>query len=121
MSVCLKCGLPKELCTCSQLVLEEQVAKIEHIKRKFGKEVTIIRGINFDDLGNEAVKELIKTLKKKLACGGTFDKENKWIELQGTHKDGVKKILIEQGFNVEGHDKNNGVNGEKSEGDKIKQ
>ena len=62
MSVCPKCGLPEELCTCSQLILEEQVAKVKVVKRRYGKPVTLITGINFDELGQTAVKELIKNL-----------------------------------------------------------
>jgi|GEM_PF-174615 len=103
MNVCPKCGLPKELCTCSQIIMEEQVVKVETAKRRYGKPVTIIRGINFDELGPAAIKDLIKTLKRKLACGGTFDKDNKSIELQGSHVNEVKKVLHDQGFKVEGY------------------
>jgi len=117
MSVCPKCGLPKELCTCSQLVLEEQLAKVETAKRRYAKPVTISRGINFEELGQEEVKELIRVLKKKLACGGTYDKDNKWIELQGSHKNEVKAILNERGFKVEGYEKGDGSNGSSSESD----
>ena len=42
------------------------------------------------------LKDLAKKLKSELACGGTI-KEGK-IELQGEHKQKVKKILIEYGF-----------------------
>ncbi|MFA5406005.1 MAG: stress response translation initiation inhibitor YciH [Candidatus Nanoarchaeia archaeon] len=118
MSVCSKCGLPKELCTCSQLILEEQVAKVETAKRRYGKPVTIIRGINFEELGPDEVKDLIKILKKKLACGGTYDKDNKWVELQGSHKNEVMEILIEKGFKVEGYEsKRNDNNGDDDKSD----
>lgn len=102
MSVCPKCGLPKELCTCSQLLMAEQTIRVDIDKRRFGKPVTLIRGI---ELSPEDVKDLIKELKMKLACGGTYDKDNKWIELQGSHKNEVTKILTARGFNVEGHGK----------------
>ncbi len=102
MTVCPKCGLPEELCTCNQLIKEEQVAKVETAKRRYGKPVTIIRGINFEELGQTAVKDLIKTLKRKLACGGTYDKENKWVELQGSHKEETIKVLSSLGYKVEG-------------------
>jgi len=40
----------------------------------------------------------LKKLKSRLACGGTY-KDGK-IELQGDHKDKVKKILEESGFSA---------------------
>ncbi len=46
-----------------------------------------------------SMRELIKKLKSRLACGGTA-KEGR-IELQGDHKNRVKKILIESGFTPE--------------------
>jgi len=85
--------------------MEEQLIKVEGAKRRYGKPVTIVRGINFEELGPAAVKDLVKMLKRKLACGGTYDKENKWIELQGRHKESVKEILAKQGFKVEGYGK----------------
>ena len=36
--------------------------------RKFRKKITVLEGLE----DNETVRELEKTLKKKLACGGTF-------------------------------------------------
>ena len=63
------------------------------IKRKFGKKVTIVEGIDEKQLD---LKALTKTLKSKLACGGTA-KEGR-IELQGNHKVRVKEVLVEMGF-----------------------
>ncbi len=102
MDICPKCGLPQELCTCSELAKNEFAAKVDVVKRRYGKPVTIIRGLDFDGLGQDKIKELIKELKRKLACGGTFDKENKWIELQGSHKQEVERILVNNGYKVEG-------------------
>jgi len=66
--------------------------KIYTVKRRFGKYVTVIEGIE-----KEAnPKELASKLKAKLACGGTF-KDNK-IELQGEHIARVKKLLLAAGF-----------------------
>lgn len=64
------------------------------VKRKFGKVVTIIEGIS-----QESVKDIVKTLKSRLACGGTV-KDNH-VELQGDHKERVKEILVELGFSSE--------------------
>lgn len=55
--------------------------------------VTIISGLDPKAVN---IKELTKTLKTKIACGGTF--KDGVIELQGEHVDKVKDILIKQGF-----------------------
>lgn len=86
-------GLPSEL---EELEKEEQRIEVSITKRRYGKEVTIIKGIegrriDLDDLASD--------LKKKLACGGTV-KDGK-IELQGNHIGRVKEALMEQGFNEE--------------------
>jgi len=91
--VCSVCGLPKELCICDTLAKETQKIRIYAENKRFGKVVTVIEGIddkNFD------VKSLLKKLKRKLACGGTY--KEKRIELQGNHVLKVKKLLIEEGF-----------------------
>lgn len=61
-------------------------------KRSFGKWVTIIEGITED----ANPKGIAKKLKSALACGGTY-KEGK-IEIQGNHKNKIKKLLIDAGF-----------------------
>jgi translation initiation factor 1 len=81
-------------------------AKISTTTRRYGKPVTLIKGLNFEGLTKEKIEELIKILKTSCACGGTYDKENKQIELQGNHKDKVKGILVKNGFKVEGYDRN---------------
>ncbi len=91
--ICPKCGLPKELCVCETIAKKDQQIKIKVEKRKFGKLITIIEGIDEKDID---IKELAKNLKNKLACGGT-SKEGK-IELQGDHAQKAKRILIDLGF-----------------------
>ncbi len=91
--VCQVCGLPKELCICETIARETQKIKVYSEKRKFGKTITIVEGI---DPKNIDVKALLKKMKKKLACGGTY--KNGRLELQGDHKLKVKKLLIEEGF-----------------------
>ncbi|MEM2006374.1 MAG: stress response translation initiation inhibitor YciH [Sulfolobales archaeon] len=82
-------GLPEELCV--QISSEQQIVKIRVEKRKFGKEVTVIEGLD----GNVYnLKEVASRLKSKLAVGGTV-KDNH-IELQGNQKIRVKQLLIEE-------------------------
>ena len=90
--VCPICGLPKELCICGTIAKEEAKIKVFVEKRRFGKTVTIVEGI--DEKANP--KELTKKLKTKLAAGGTF--KNGRIELRGDHGTKMKKLLVEAGF-----------------------
>ena len=91
--ICPKCGLPLEICACQALEKEEaQKIKVYTTKMRFGKLVTIVEGLSADDLAGTA-----KELKMRLACGGT-SKEGR-IVLQGNHKDKVRKLLVELGYN----------------------
>ena len=93
MNVCPKCGLVKELCVCEAIAKEEQRIKVQMVKRKFGKLITVVTGI--DDKSID-IKDLAKKLKSKFACGGTV--KDGVIELQGDHKQKVKEELIKMGF-----------------------
>jgi len=92
--ICSVCGLPKDLCVCEEVAKEQQQIVIKVNKRRYGKEVTIIKGINSSEINLE---ELAKFLKSKLACGGTV--KNGIIELQGNHINRVRNILVKKGFN----------------------
>jgi translation initiation factor 1 len=89
--ICPVCGLPKELCSCKIIEREARKVKIYTTTRKYRKLITVIEGID-----KKSGKSVSKQLKRKLACGGTF-KEGR-IELQGNHKDRVKDLLINLGF-----------------------
>ena len=91
--ICSTCGLPEDLCVCEAIAKEEQTITIKEVKRRFGKMMTVIEGI---DARNINMKDLTKKLKSKLACGGTL-KENS-VELQGRQKEKAKKALIGLGF-----------------------
>lgn len=39
---------------------------------------------------------ILKTLKKKLGCGGSY--KDGWMEFQGEIKDKVRELLVESGF-----------------------
>ncbi|BCU70749.1 stress response translation initiation inhibitor YciH [Stygiolobus caldivivus] len=84
-------GLPPDIC--EQLNREEQFIKIKVEKRRYGKEVTIIEGLNGTDAD---LKKIASELKSKLAAGGTV--KNGKIELQGDHRDRVKEILTKMGY-----------------------
>jgi len=90
--ICPVCGLPKELCTCDELDKEKPI-RVYTERARYRRLVTIIEGI-------EDGEKIVKQLKSKLACGGTY--KDKKIILQGDHKRRLKKILEEMGYtNIE--------------------
>ncbi|MDD5253597.1 MAG: translation initiation factor [Candidatus Nanoarchaeia archaeon] len=91
--ICPKCGLPKALCVCETIAKEDQEIKVILEKRKFGKIITLIKGLDNKSIDT---KELTKKLKSALACGGTAKGDA--IELQGNHLQRVKKELVKLGF-----------------------
>jgi len=103
MTVCEMCGLPKDLCVCESIAKETQKIIIKIEKKKFNKKYTIVTGVDEKDIN---IDHLMKSLKGKLACGGTY-KEGQ-IELQGAggqtpaaereHTQKVKEILLNLGF-----------------------
>lgn len=96
--ICPRCGLPKELCVCDILDREaSKKIKIYTAKRKFNKFVTVVEGMAGDEL-----EKTTKELKRILACGGTY--KDGFIELQGNHKEEVKKALMELGYSEDSID-----------------
>ena len=85
MDICPKCGLPKQACVCEEIAKGHQQIEVKSEKRRFGKISTIITGLEDVD-----VKDIARKLKSELACGGTV--KNKVIELQGNHKNKIKRI-----------------------------
>jgi translation initiation factor 1 len=94
--LCQVCGLPKELCACENIAREQQLIVISSQKRRYGKLVTIVEGINENDIN---IDELARTLKTKCASGGTV-KDGR-IELQGEHRKKVEQVMKDMGFQVE--------------------
>ena len=94
--ICPKCGLPKEICVCEDIAREQQRISIVVDKRRYGKMMTIVDGINPHELD---IDTLISNLKTICACGGTI-KDGK-IELQGDHRIKVKESLEKMGFMVD--------------------
>ncbi|MGC9060922.1 MAG: stress response translation initiation inhibitor YciH, partial [Thermoplasmata archaeon] len=66
--VCPVCGLPEDLCICEQIAKETQQVKVYTDRRRYGKTVTIVEGIDGADID---MHELAKKLKMKCASGGT--------------------------------------------------
>ena len=93
MNICKKCGQPEELCICETIAIEQQKIKVYTARRKYGKPVTIIEGLETKNIN---IKELIAKIRQKLACGGTV--KDSTLELQGNHKSKVKDVLIGLGF-----------------------
>ncbi|MCQ2055908.1 MAG: stress response translation initiation inhibitor YciH [archaeon] len=94
--ICPVCGLPKELCMCEEIAREQQSVTISVDSRRYGKVVTVIDGIDENDID---INDLSKQLKSKCATGGT-SKDGR-IELQGDHKKKVKAVLEDMGFRTE--------------------
>ena len=90
------CGLQQEVCICQEIAKEQQKAVISVVRRRYGKMVTIVEGIDDSaiDLG-----QLAKILKGACASGGTV--KDRTIELQGDHKKRASKVLEQNGYKVE--------------------
>ncbi len=91
--ICKVCGLPKELCICEEVAKEQQRITIKINRRRYGKEVTIVEGLDPHEIN---LHELATHLKSKLACGGTVKGSS--IELQGNHGNRMVNLLVERGF-----------------------
>jgi len=92
MDICPKCGLPLQACVCKEIAKTEQKIKVITDKRRYGKIITLVLGLSND----VDMKEIARSLKSELACGGTI--KNNQIELQGEHRKKVKPILVRLGF-----------------------
>jgi len=90
--ICPKCGLPLDICACQSIQKQTtQSIKIYATKKRFNKLVTIVEGLSDSEL-----KETAKTLKHKLACGGSY--KDGIVVLQGDHKSKAREILVSIGY-----------------------
>jgi len=74
------------------LIKEDSVIKIRMVRRRYGKKVTILEGLDEDT----NLAELTSKLKSKLACGGAS--KGNTIELQGDQRSKVKGVLLKMGY-----------------------
>jgi translation initiation factor 1 len=86
-------GLPKELSVWENISKQDQQIIVAIERRKFGKQYTVIKGIEQKSID---LKDLTKKLKNKFACGGCH--KGNTIELQGDHLHKIKDFLIGEGF-----------------------
>ena len=94
--ICSTCGLPKEICVCEDLGRETTVLTVGMDTRRYGKAVTVVRGLesNVDE-----AEKLARDLKKALATGGSG--KAGVIVLQGDHRKEAARILADKGYRVQ--------------------
>lgn len=91
--ICPICSLPKDICRCQELAKTEQRIKVRVERRKWGREVTLLDGIDSRDI---SLSKLVTRLKSRLACGGSA--KDGTIVLQGDHRHQIKGVLEDLGF-----------------------
>ena len=77
----------------SELMPKNQHQLVFTFEKRNGKPVTNVGRFN---ISLDEKKEVLKLLKKKLACGCAINEE--WLELQGDVKDKIKTILESDGW-----------------------
>lgn len=82
-----------------QTITKEKALIRIRLENRRGHYITIVDFGNSEDAKQLGIKDMARELKKRLAAGGTI--RDSWIELQGDHRQKVKKILIEMGFKEE--------------------
>jgi len=77
----------------NEIIPKNQHQLVFTMEKRKGKPVTLLGRFYLEE---KEKKEVLKLLKKKLACGGAIKEE--WIELQGDVKEKVKTILQGNGW-----------------------
>lgn len=101
-STCDRCGALEQDCQCPppapiRKPPEKQTARIAIEKRKKGKVVTVVSGLDSNDYD---LPELLTKLKSACGAGGALKDET--LEIQGKHVESVREILAKIGFKVKG-------------------
>lgn len=94
-AICPTCGLPKEICVCEDLGRETTVLSVGVDTRRYGKAVTVVRGL---ESSPDEAEKLARELKRSLATGGSG--KAGVIVLQGDRRRDVRRILEERGYRV---------------------
>lgn len=77
----------------NEIIPKNQHQLVFAYEKRNGKPVTLVGRFYIQE---SEKKEVLKLLKKKLACGGSIKEE--WIEIQGDVKDKIKTILSSDGW-----------------------
>jgi len=77
----------------TEIIPKNQHQLVFTFEKRKGKLVTLVGRFYLSDSDK---KDVLKLLKKKLACGGSIKEE--WIELQGDVKEKVKLTLEKEGW-----------------------
>jgi translation initiation factor 1 len=78
-----------------KLIPQNEHQLFMNIEKRRGKNVTIVGRFLIDE---KVKKELLKTLKSKLSCGGKVADD--LLELQGDHRERLKELLPSLGWKL---------------------
>ena len=96
---CATCLQPLKACRCPRnaagdvLLPRDQAVRVRRERRRGGKTVTVITGLDpvaFD------LKALLKELKSTCAAGGAVVDES--VEIQGDHRERIVELMKARGF-----------------------
>ncbi len=96
---CQACEKPLDQCVCprgaaGEIVLpKDQPARVGREKRRRGKPVTVITGL---DPGASNLDAMLSQLKSECAAGGTINDGK--IEIQGDHRERILAMLRDLGY-----------------------
>jgi translation initiation factor 1 len=96
---CEACGNPLDQCACprgasGEVVLpKDQPARVGREKRRKGKIVTVITGL--DPVASN-LRAILSQLKSTCAAGGTISQDR--IEIQGDHRERALAVLRDLGY-----------------------
>ena len=99
---CERCGELEQDCECPPPEVEAadpatQTARIRLERRKKGKQVTVVAGLEEGNPGRH-LSELLKQLKNACGAGGTI--QQGVIEIQGDHQERIRGLLKQMGFRI---------------------